>query len=141
MATVKLFSFRINNIAYKNVQPFLIELTEKKIPLIIFWICFLLRIPTVKSRWIIKFTYKDENLDHKCDSIYFDTKEDAQYWYNFIFEAVFLERSLNAYPIPTPKKPNLPPQKTKKPPERLKKPNHLKVVKDGQETKTPPPKE
>lgn len=130
MSTFRLFSFRINNIAYKNVQPYLIEINPEIIHPFIKFFYYLFNI-SIKKRYVITFTYKDQNLDHKRDNIFFDSREDAEYWYTFIFDAVFLEKNINVMP---PKKSPPPPPKTKpkiKPLEKLNKPDHLKVVKDN----------
>lgn len=135
MSTIRLFSFRINNVAYKNIQPFLLEIQQETInPFIkLFYNLFNIKI---NQRYFIRIKYRDQNLDHKSDNIYFEDKEEAQYWYAFVFEAVFLEKNLTAMP---PKKPTPPPPpKPKvKPLEKLNKPDHLKVVKDNDAKEEP----
>ena len=136
MATTKLFSFRVNSIAFKNVQPYLLEINEEKInPIIKFFYKIFGMI--IKPRYVIKFKYKDQNDDFKSDNIFFTDKQEAEYWYSFIFEAVFLEKNLTAMP---PKKSVPPPPKPKpkiKPLEKLNKPDHLKVVKDNESKEDP----
>ena len=133
MSTVRLFSFRINNVAYKNVQPYLIELNQERVNKWVGWIYSLFGKEVTKQRWVIKFSYRDQNLDFKIDSLYFDSKDLAEHWYYFIFEAVFLEKN-TTLPPSSPKKPAPPPPKPKKLPEKLKKPSdHLKVVKNEPE--------
>lgn len=129
MTTYRFFSFRINNIAYKNVVPYLIEINKERVNPFINFFNLILNIKR-KERYVITFVYKDQNADHKKDNIFFDDKEDAEYWYTFVFDAVFLEKNLTAMP---PKK-STPPPKPKpklKPLEKLNKPDHLKVVKDN----------
>lgn len=135
MATIRLFSFRIHNVAFKNVQPHLLEIRKERVHPWFEWIYLLLNKSPLKSRWMIKFSYKDQNLDHKTTSIFFNDKEDAEYWFSFIFDAVFLEKDIQL-PPPPKKTPPPPPPKKIKPLEKINKPNHLKAVEDE-----PPKKE
>ena len=134
MGTIRLFSFRIYNIAYKNVQPLLLEVNHKKTNPILIFLASLIGIELVPLVWYLEFTYKDEKNDQTVDRIFFPNKEEATNWYNFIFEAVFLERALTPPPVENKKSPPPLPPKKPKPLEKLKKtdPKHLKVVKDDE---------
>jgi hypothetical protein len=129
---IRLFSFRIYNIAYKNVEPQLLEIHKKKTNLLLIFLSKLVGVELLPETWYLKFTYLNERHDKNCDRIFFKSKEEATRWFDFIFEAVFLEK--NVAP-PQPKQPPPPPPKPKKPVkplEKLKKPEHLKVVRDEQ---------
>ena len=134
MANIRLFSFRIYNVAYKNVQPVLLEVNHKKTNPIFTFLAKLVGIELVPYVWYLKFTYKDERDYRTVDRIFFTSKEEATDWYNFIFEAVFLERAVTPPPSENKKSPPPLPPKKPKPLEKLKKtdPKHLKVVKDDE---------
>jgi len=136
MATTRLFSFRINNVAFKNIQPFLLEINKEKINPIVKFFHKIFGMH-VEPRYVIKFKYKDQNDDFKSDNIFFIDKAEAEYWYSFIFDAVFLEKNLTAMPPKKPAPPAPNPKPKIKPLEKLNKPDHLKVVKDNDSKEDP----
>lgn len=127
---MRVFSFRIFNVAYKNVQPILLEFHEKKTNVALVFLAKLVGIHLLPSVWYLKFSYINHNLDPKVDRIFFKSKEDAIHWYNFVFDYVFLEKNTT----PPPVKPPPPPPKKQKILEKLKKTeaNHLKIVKNDE---------
>lgn len=132
MSTIKLMSFRISTVAYKHVQPFLLEIYQDIPPFWKRWVYKLFKLP-ITEPWVIRFTYVDQKLNYQQDRIFFETKEDAARWYNYVFEAVFLEKDRTPTPSPKPQPPAPPKfKKPVKPLEKLKrdKSDHLKVVKD-----------
>jgi len=133
MAGIRLFSFRIYNVAYKNVQPILLEVNQKKTNPILSFFAKLVGIQLLPCVWYLKFIYKNEKGEQSVDRIFFSSKEEATDWYNFIFEAVFLEKAVAPPPVENKKRP-LPPPPKKRPLEKLKKPDpkHLKLVKDDE---------
>ncbi len=130
---MRLFSFRIYNVAYKNVQPVLLEINHKKTNPILIFLAKLIGIQLLPLAWFLKFAYKNEKGVQNVDRIFFSSKEEATDWYNFIFEAVFLEKAIAPPQTENKKRPTPPPPK-KRPLEKLKKPDakHLKIVKDDE---------
>ena len=120
------WNIKIKNVAFKEVRPLEMEIRPEITDIEVSRGWFFSKTEEKKTgRWIIKFKYdRGPMTPARVHNVVFAEQSEARWWYNHIWENVFLKQS-GPVPPPVPKKNNKITRLRKK---KNNKKSHLRLV-------------
>lgn len=114
ITTYTSWNLRIGNKAYSGIVPKEMTIFEEKSSMFsrIKALLFKERTTPFTGRWAIKITYNNgPSTLNKSDTILFNTETEARYWYDGVFQTVFVKTS-ETFGTPPPRSPTSPKNKS-----------------------------